>query len=183
MSVTYTTGQGNARSLTHWARPGIKLASSWILVGFVNCWATMGTPFTVSLTLTWYLVPEYLSFQAWTLFALLAWRLPKGKTYVYIHHSSIKADLKLHLIFFLLTSLNCIPWMLSFLRYQPQAWCSSYSIYFALRFHEPLAPSPAVCVVQTCLAKSFGRDYLYGEKTWNPSDTLELSGDLWHGQG
>ena len=27
--TTYTTTHGNTRSLTHWARPGIKLASSW----------------------------------------------------------------------------------------------------------------------------------------------------------
>ena len=31
----YTTAHGNAGSLTHWARPGIKPASSWILVRFV----------------------------------------------------------------------------------------------------------------------------------------------------
>ena len=27
-------------SLTHWAKPGVKLTSSWILVGFLTCWAT-----------------------------------------------------------------------------------------------------------------------------------------------
>ena len=32
----YTTAYGNARSLLCWARPGIKPASSWILVGFVS---------------------------------------------------------------------------------------------------------------------------------------------------
>ena len=41
---TYTTAQGNTRSLTHSERPGIKLATSWFLVGFVNHWATTGTP-------------------------------------------------------------------------------------------------------------------------------------------
>ena len=35
---------GHARSLTHWARSGIEPESSWILVGFVNQWATTGTP-------------------------------------------------------------------------------------------------------------------------------------------
>ena len=30
--------------LTHWVRPGIKPKTSWFLVGFVNHWATMGTP-------------------------------------------------------------------------------------------------------------------------------------------
>ena len=33
--ATYTTAHGNAGSLSCWARPGIKPASSWILVGFV----------------------------------------------------------------------------------------------------------------------------------------------------
>ena len=28
--------------LTHWARPGIEPASSWILVGFLTCWAATG---------------------------------------------------------------------------------------------------------------------------------------------
>ena len=31
-----TTAYGNAGSLTHCVRPGIELASSWILVGFVT---------------------------------------------------------------------------------------------------------------------------------------------------
>ena len=35
-SVTYTTAHGNAVSLIHWARPGIKPVSSWILVRFVS---------------------------------------------------------------------------------------------------------------------------------------------------
>ena len=43
-SVTYTTAYSNAGSLTHWARPGIKPASSWILFVFVSHWATTGTP-------------------------------------------------------------------------------------------------------------------------------------------
>ena len=43
-SVTYTTAHSTARSLTHWARPGIEPVSSWILVGFVNHWAMMETP-------------------------------------------------------------------------------------------------------------------------------------------
>ena len=36
MSATYTTVYGNPRSLTHWARPWIKPATSWLLVGFVS---------------------------------------------------------------------------------------------------------------------------------------------------
>ena len=34
--VTYTTVHSNARSLTHWARPGIKPTSSWMLAGFIS---------------------------------------------------------------------------------------------------------------------------------------------------
>ena len=61
-SATYTTAHGNARSLTHWARPGIELVTSWFLVGFVNHWATMGTP---GFSLKWW---KYLrTWQRWWL--------------------------------------------------------------------------------------------------------------------
>ena len=36
VAVTYTTAHGNTGSLTHWARPGIEPASSWILVRFMS---------------------------------------------------------------------------------------------------------------------------------------------------
>ena len=39
-SGTYTTAHGNAKSLTHWTRPGIEPESLWILVGLITCWAT-----------------------------------------------------------------------------------------------------------------------------------------------
>ena len=35
-SAIYTTAQSNTGSLTHWARPGIKPASSWMLVRFIS---------------------------------------------------------------------------------------------------------------------------------------------------
>ena len=35
MPDSNTTTQSNARSLTHWARPGIEPTTSWLLVGFV----------------------------------------------------------------------------------------------------------------------------------------------------
>ena len=44
-SATCTTAHGIAGSLTLWSRPGIIPATSWFLVGFVNHWATTGTPF------------------------------------------------------------------------------------------------------------------------------------------
>ena len=34
-SVTYTTAQGKTGFLTHWERPRIEPASSWLLVGFI----------------------------------------------------------------------------------------------------------------------------------------------------
>ena len=40
----YITAHCNARSLTHWARPGIESTFSWILVRFLTRWATIGTP-------------------------------------------------------------------------------------------------------------------------------------------
>ena len=49
VSATYTTAHGNARSLTHWARPGIIPATSWFLVRFINQWATAKTPRNSSL--------------------------------------------------------------------------------------------------------------------------------------
>ena len=39
----YTTAHGNARSLTHWVRPGIASKSSWILVRFLPL-SHKGTP-------------------------------------------------------------------------------------------------------------------------------------------
>ena len=42
--VTCTTTHSNTRSLTHWAGPGIKPGSSWILVRVLYHWATVGTP-------------------------------------------------------------------------------------------------------------------------------------------
>ena len=44
VSVTDARAHGNTGSLAHWARPRIEPASSWILVGFANGWATKGTP-------------------------------------------------------------------------------------------------------------------------------------------
>ena len=50
MPVTYTTAHGNTRSLTHWARPRIESAFSWIQVRLINYWTTTGTPRKVYLT-------------------------------------------------------------------------------------------------------------------------------------
>ena len=48
-AMTYTAACGNARSLTHWARPGMEPKSSWKLVGFLTCWVTTGTPMCIFL--------------------------------------------------------------------------------------------------------------------------------------
>ena len=50
-SATYVTAYDNARSLTHWARSGIKPETSWRLVRFLTCWAMMGN----SLLYEWYI--------------------------------------------------------------------------------------------------------------------------------
>ena len=42
--LAYTRAHSNAGSLTLWARPGMEPLSSWILVKFVNRWATARTP-------------------------------------------------------------------------------------------------------------------------------------------
>ena len=46
------TAHSNAGSLAHWTRPGVEPASSWMLVRFVNPWATTGTPDYVLLKMT-----------------------------------------------------------------------------------------------------------------------------------
>ena len=43
--MTCSAACGNAGSLTHWVRPRIKPASSWMLVGFLTHWAAMETLF------------------------------------------------------------------------------------------------------------------------------------------
>ena len=47
-SATYATAHGNAGCLTHWARPGIEPASSWILVGFFTAKPQQELPFFLS---------------------------------------------------------------------------------------------------------------------------------------
>ena len=44
MSATYTTAHDDDGFLTHWAGLGIEPSTSWFVVGFVNHWATRGTP-------------------------------------------------------------------------------------------------------------------------------------------
>ena len=41
---TYPAACGSAGSLTHWERPGIQPPSSWMVVRFLTCWDTRGTP-------------------------------------------------------------------------------------------------------------------------------------------
>ena len=51
----WTASHGNTRSLTRWLKPGIEPTSSWISVGFVNHWATTGTPLSLIFE-AWYYV-------------------------------------------------------------------------------------------------------------------------------
>ena len=45
MSTTYTTANGSARSLIHGVGPGIELAFSWILAGFITAETQWELPF------------------------------------------------------------------------------------------------------------------------------------------
>ena len=57
-SSTYTTAHSNAGSLTHWARLGIELTTSWFLDGFVSAVPRQEfSPFPISAT------PIHLLFQ------------------------------------------------------------------------------------------------------------------------
>ena len=60
--LAYTTAHSNARSWTHWTRPGIRPTSSRILVRFITCWATMWTPrFVCSFVCFFHSVDEVIS--------------------------------------------------------------------------------------------------------------------------
>ena len=52
-SATYTTAHGNTGSFTHWARPGIEPMFSWMLVAFVNHWATIEIFLILYLMISW----------------------------------------------------------------------------------------------------------------------------------
>ena len=56
---TYTTAHGNARSLIHWARPGIEPTTSWFLVGFVSAvpWQELWNMYSLILVARFYECP------------------------------------------------------------------------------------------------------------------------------
>ena len=89
-SAAYTTAQGNAGSLTHWARPEIEPAILWFLVGFVNHCATMGTlPISFFNILPRYVIPTRFQWPVgnWNLIKLRApdvhfWGSKKKKKWV-----------------------------------------------------------------------------------------------------
>ena len=59
---TYTTAHGNVRSLSHWAKPGIKPASSWIPVKCLTHWSTTGIPHLCFLCCLMFIVSICLSY-------------------------------------------------------------------------------------------------------------------------
>ena len=91
-SVTYTTAHSNARSSTHWARPGIEPKSSWMLVGFANHWAMMGTSWS-----------EFL-IQCSGLLGFQRSHIVTKSTLEYVFHSSCVASI----VFPLLGAINFI---------------------------------------------------------------------------
>ena len=72
----------NARSLTHWVRPGMESESSWMLVGFVNSWATTGTLRNSSFCF-------FLIYYSWfTIFSQFLLYSKAAQSYIYIHSFS-----------------------------------------------------------------------------------------------
>ena len=74
--MIHTSAHGNGGSTTHWARPGIKPTSSWILGGIRFCCATTGTPGSILWGLSvmsgwggppiWLVDPWMISSPVWT---------------------------------------------------------------------------------------------------------------------
>ena len=54
-------------ALTHWAGLGIEPASSWILVRFINCWATKRTPLSCFVLFCFGLAWSMWKFPGWVL--------------------------------------------------------------------------------------------------------------------
>ena len=75
-STTYTTAHGNAGSSTHWARAGIKPASSWLLVHYY--WATTGTP-QIYFQIKMHKRPKCQLTTFSFLFSCIQWHMPNGK--------------------------------------------------------------------------------------------------------
>ena len=79
--ATYITTHNNARSLSHWSRAGIEPETSWILVRFVNRWATVGIPMLYFWVVTGTaaqlpnlgLLPDLFSLKNWTQTLFLSW--------------------------------------------------------------------------------------------------------------
>ena len=64
--VISTAACSNARSLTHTARPGISLHPHRDNVGFLVCWATMGTPrYSINIS------PVYHLYESFVLYLII----------------------------------------------------------------------------------------------------------------
>ena len=78
-SVTYTTAHSNARSLTHWTRPGIKPRSSWMLVGFITTEPQWELPKMLFLTCIMpfpHISPGFIKPSSTTIHLAGSWREP-----------------------------------------------------------------------------------------------------------
>ena len=77
-SVMYSTDHANTRSLMHWARPGIKPASSCILVGFVSTVTQWELLHTQSCTIPYWRILVSLRTDQWfqILFMIFSKNLP-----------------------------------------------------------------------------------------------------------
>ena len=74
-SSTYATACSNARHPTHWTRPGIQPASSWILVRFITRWAVMGTLYHIFCIQSCVMNVEAASMSSWLLSIVLLWNV------------------------------------------------------------------------------------------------------------
>ena len=87
----------STRFPTHWARPGIKPMSSWLLVGFINHWAMMATPRRFSIVLN----PDEKSYYI------------KSYTYVYIYRYDIY--MTIYIYYTILSSITHVVYALNVL--------------------------------------------------------------------
>ena len=162
MSATYTTANGDARSLTNWVRSGIEPASSWSLVRFISVepWRKLPLPLwfwllEVSPTSR---ITNYLSFCDWLIsFSIKSSRfihvVVLSVFYKYPYKKEFPSFLRLnniplyaHTIFFLSINLSVDTWHISiFYLSWIVLWTWLYKCLFKHLLY--LKPKPSWCMI------------------------------------